>query len=194
MRVTQLATVLLILIAGGAVMYQASRVVRREGLLPLRRARYHLSQSLPAHTRSASIPEPPRRSEQAPLWGRTLVAHPDATVRRFATLVLSGAGAEVTTVAEPKELIASLRHANYDAVIVNAGLSGECAAVDVYRWLQMNQREGIRRLLIAVAEEDEAEARQLSQQTGALCILTPFGASDLVAMTRLVLERAERQG
>ena len=170
----------------GALVYRTYKVRLHSATLPLRPT-YELP------------PGPPPRSEVAgvgkggPLAGRVLVVHPQQAVRDFAHTVLAGAGAEVLVLGRGEDAMVRLERAQYDAIVISDQLPEGWTGREIYRWLERNQPGAERRLVLALAGESDEELQVFLEESRALTISTPFGVSDLLAMTRLAIARSRAQ-
>jgi tetratricopeptide (TPR) repeat protein len=182
----QLAMLGMVAVAVGAVAYRKYSVrLRSETLLPRR------AYELPP----ASLVPPPRPAagKEGQLAGRVLVVHPQQAVRDFAHQVLAGAGAEVLALGRGEDAMVRLDRAQYDAIVVSDQLPEGWSGREIYRWLAKNQPGAERKFVLALAEEADAEMQLFLEESRALTISTPFGVSDLLAMTRLAMARSRAQ-
>jgi len=179
------AATLLILTAGGMLAYRTRRRRPASGPLPVSRVRFELPASPLAQRAEAAAP----RGESI-LGGRVLVVHPEEEVLDFTRKVLAGAGAEVLALSRGEDALVRLGKGQYDAVILNETISGGWTGMEIYRWMQQKNPGSEKKVMLAVSDMSDPERRQFVDDTGVLCITTPFGVSDLIAMTRLLQQKA----
>jgi len=185
----QLAVLGMVAVVVGAIAYRTYTVrLHSEALLPRR------AYELPP----ASLVPPPRpevacAGRGGPLAGRVLVVHPQQAVREFAHQVLAGAGAEVLALGRGEDAMVRLDRAQYDAIVVSDQLPAGWSGREIYHWLAQNQPGAERKFVLALAEEADAEMQLFLEESRALTISTPFGVSDLLAMTRLAMARSRAQ-
>ncbi len=195
-----------VLLASGALAYRTRRVLaagasmRRRPLPELRRP-YELppsSLSSDAQVGAGVLACPAERSSANALtpqpatllWGRILVVHPDEQAREFTRRVLAGAGAEVLTLSRGEDALAHLEKSAYDVLLVNHQLPGGWTGMELYRWVRQHQPGAERSLLLVHPAQDDPHADQFLEESGALALTAPFTVSDLLAITRLALEKA----
>lgn len=185
----QLTMLGMVAVVVGAIAYRKYGVRLHSATLPLRRV-YELPPASPV---------PPPRSVAAyagkggPLAGRVLVVHPQPAVRDFAQRVLAGAGAEVLALGRGEDAMVRLDRAQYDAIVVSDQLPEGWSGREIYRWLERNQPGAERKFVLALVDEADAEMQLFLEESRALTISTPFGVSDLLAMTRLAMARSKTQ-
>jgi tetratricopeptide (TPR) repeat protein/CheY-like chemotaxis protein len=185
----QLAMLGMVTVVVGAIAYRTYSVRLRSATLPPRRV-YELPPASPV---------PPPRSaavcggKGGPLAGRVLVVHPQQAVRDFAQQVLAGAGAEVLVLGRGEDAMVRLDRAQYDAIVISDQLPAGWSGREIYRWLERNQPGAERKFVLALADEADAEMQLFLEESRALTISTPFGVSDLLAMTRLAMARSRAQ-
>ncbi len=148
----------------------------------------------PADAAAPAEPAPRPRPETL-LWGRILVVHPDEQVLEFTRRVLSGAGAEVLTLRRGEDALACLEKSRlekfaYDVLLVNDRLPGGWTGMEIYRWVQQHQPGAERSLMLVHSGQGDTHTRQFLEESGALGLAAPFSVSDLLAITRLALEKA----
>ena len=173
----------------GALVYRTYRVRQHSATLAMRRT-FELPPASP-------VP-PPRPAvvyagKGGPLAGRVLVVHPQQAVRDFAHTVLAGAGAEVLALGRGEDAMVRLERAQYDAIVISDQLPEGWTGREIYRWLERNQPGAERKLVLALAGETDEELQVFLEESRALTISTPFGVSDLLAMTRLAIARSRAQ-
>lgn len=169
----------------GAIAYRRYSVRLHSATLPPRRT-YELP--------SASLVPPPRPvTKGGALAGRVLVVHPQQAVRDFAQQVLAGAGAEVLVLGRGEDAMVRLDRAQYDAIVISDQLPAGWSGREIYRWLERNQPGAERKFVLALVDEADAEMQLFLEESRALTISTPFGVSDLLAMTRLAMARSRAQ-
>ncbi|MGH9579906.1 MAG: tetratricopeptide repeat protein, partial [Terriglobales bacterium] len=178
------AATLLMLAASGMLAYRTRRLRRSSGPLPVNRVRFEL----PPSTLQAREKEGAR--EDALLAGRVLVVHPEEEVLDFTRKVLASAGAEVLGLSRGEDAMVRLEKGHYDAVILNETIPGGWSGMEIYRWMQKRSPGSEKRVMLAVPDLSDPERRQFVDDTGVLCITTPFGVSDLIAMTRLLQQKS----
>jgi DNA-binding response OmpR family regulator len=86
-----------------------------------------------------------------------------------------------------------LERAQYDAIVISDQLPEGWTGREIYRWLERNQPGAERKFVLALAGDTDAEMQLFLEESGALTISTPFGVSDLLAMTRLAIARSRAQ-
>lgn len=185
----QLAMLGMVAVVVGALAYRTYSVrLHSETLLP-RRA-YELPPGSPV---PPPRPVEARAGKEGPLTGRVLVVHPQQAVRDFAHQVLAGAGAEVLALGRGEDAVVRLDRVQYDAILISDQLPAGWSGREIYRWLERNQPGAERKFVLALADEADAEMQLFLEESQALTISTPFGVSDLLAMTRLAMARSRAQ-
>ncbi|MCI0403258.1 MAG: tetratricopeptide repeat protein [Acidobacteria bacterium] len=159
--------------------------------------------SQPARTEHAAKVEPVRVEQPVPpvqpntlLWGRVLVVHPDEQVLEFARRVLAGAGAEVLALRRGEDALVRLEKSRqdksgYDALLVNDRLPGGRTGMEIYRWVKQYQPGAERSVMLVHSGQSDTHTEQFLEESDALGVAAPFNVSDLLAMTRLALDKAK---
>jgi CheY-like chemotaxis protein len=185
----QLAMLGMVAVVVGALAYRRYSVrLHSAALLPRR-----------AYELPPGSPVPPSRSVAAcagkggPLAGRVLVVHSQQAVRDFAQQVLAGAGAEVLALGRGEDAMVRLDRVQYDAIVISDQLPAGWSGREIYRWLERNHPGAERKFILALADETDAEMQLFLEESRALTISSPFGVSDLLAMTRLAMARSRAQ-
>ncbi|MGH9651641.1 MAG: hypothetical protein ACRD3I_14380, partial [Terriglobales bacterium] len=145
---------------------------------------------------SNAVPPAPRTHPSTLLWGRVLVVHPDEQVLEFTRRVLAGAGAEVLALRRGEDALVRLEKSRqeksgYDALLVNDRLPGGWTGMEIYRWVKQHQPGAERSVMLVHSGLNDAHTEQFLEESGALGVTAPFNVSDLIAMTRLALDKAK---
>jgi len=150
------------------------------------------SKAEPEKTQPPAAPTLPNRL----LWGRVLVVHPDEQVLEFTRRVLAGAGADVLALRRGEDALMRLEKSRqeksgYDALLVNDRLPGGYTGMEIYRWVQQHQPGAERSVMLVHSGQNDAHTQQFLDESGALGVTAPFNVSDLIAMTRLALDKSK---
>ncbi len=138
-------------------------------------------------TAPAGPPPAPARAETL-LWGRVLVVHPDEQVLEFTRRVLVGAGAEVLALRRGEDAMVRLEKTTYDALLLNDQLPGGWTGMEIYRWVKQHQPGAERSVMLV--HSGLSHTQQFLEENGAVGVTAPFNVSDIIAITRLALDKA----
>lgn len=158
--------------------------------------------SLPVKIESTKVEAERTQPPAAPplpnrlLWGRVLVVHPDEQVLEFTRRVLAGAGADVLALRRGEDALLRLEKSRqeksgYDALLVNDRLPGGYTGMEIYRWVKQHQPGAERSVMLVHSGLNDAHTQQFLDESGALGVTAPFNVSDLIAMTRLALDKSK---
>ena len=183
----QLAMLGMFATIAGAIAYRTLRVRRRPVSLAARQVLELPPSSL------LSPPRPASPAKEGALSGRILIVHPHEAVRDFANRALTGAGAEVLALERGEAAVAGLEKWPYDAIVASDHLPEGWSGREIYRWLERNQPGAERSFLLVLTGEPDPEMQAFLDESRPLTIVAPFGVSDLLAMTRLAMDRSRAQ-
>jgi DNA-binding response OmpR family regulator len=79
----------------------------------------------------------------------------------------------------------------YDALLVNDRLPGGYTGMEIYRWVKQHQPGAERSVMLVHSGLNDAHTQQFLDESGALGVTAPFNVSDLIAMTRLALDKSK---
>jgi PAS domain S-box-containing protein len=146
---------------------------------------------LPALARPMpAVAAAPAVHRDAPLHGRVLLLDDEEPVLEFEREVLRSAGADVLACADAEDAISRLRDEHFDAIIVDGKMPGRLGGFEVYAWLRSNRPGMEKNVVLAVSNVNDPEMRRFIEETGVLCLPKPFDVSDLIAVTRRLLQNA----
>jgi CheY-like chemotaxis protein len=158
--------------------------------------------TVPGSARSAAVAPPSPAVVPAPQAAPapTSASKPDAPLRvllvggepewvRFQMDVLAADGAEVELCDANKRAVDRLARAEFDAIIVDAEMTGDNAAPAVRRWLAKNRPGMEKRLIVSVGDLCDARTSALLEEARALTLTRPCGVQDLLVIVRLAVQR-----
>jgi tetratricopeptide (TPR) repeat protein/CheY-like chemotaxis protein len=183
----QLAMLGMVATVAGAIAYRTLRVRRR----PVSLAARHVLELPPSSL--VSPPRPASAGKAGALAGRVVVVHPHEAVRDFAHRALAGAGAEVVALERGDDAVAGLEKRPCDAIVVSDHLPLGWSGREIYRWMERNQPGAERSFVLVITGEPDPEMQAFLDESRPLSLVAPFGVSDLLAMTRLAMERSRAQ-
>lgn len=165
---------ILVLLAGAILFWQARRTVQ-------------LARALTKEDSPRLLLARRRETETEKLLsGQVLIVHPDPALCEYVCSVLGTAGANVEAAENIAVALGWLENVECDAVIVSEQQVGGRPATDLFLWLK-SRRPATE--LVLVTDDASSQTATLLQRGGALVLLEPFSASDVLAMTRLALGR-----
>jgi len=150
-----------------------------------------LAVRLPATGQATAVEEPvaaPRRDMA--IQGRILLVEDEEGVMEFERDVLTGAGAQVTTVMNEERAKLLLQERTFDAVIIDGKMANHWSAPDAYRWLAKTCPGMEKHLLFTFSNLPEPEIRTFLRDNHVPCLVKPFEVSDLISQARRVLQKA----
>jgi two-component system NtrC family sensor kinase len=150
---------------------------------------------LPSAGRAAAPqPEPAAPRRDTALKGMILLVEDEETVLEFERDVLSGAGAEVTTVNSVEAMKSMLEDHAFDALIINGKMPGANSVQETHGWL-LNSHPQLRgRFLFTFSSLAEPEVRSFLDQNSVRFLVKPFEVSDLITSTRRLLAKTKAAG
>jgi two-component system NtrC family sensor kinase len=150
---------------------------------------------LPSVGRAAAPqPEPEAPRRDTALKGMILLVEDEETVLEFERDVLSGAGAEVTTVNSVEAMKSMLEDHAFDALIINGKMPGANSVQETHGWL-LNSHPQLRgRFLFTFSSLAEPEVRSFLDQNSVRFLVKPFEVSDLITSTRRLLAKTKAAG
>jgi len=150
---------------------------------------------LPSAGRAAAPqPEPAAPRRDTALKGMILLVEDEETVLEFERDVLSGAGAEVTTVNSVEAMKSMLEDHAFDALIINGKMPGANSVQETHSWL-LNSHPQLRgRFLFTFSSLAEPEVRSFLDQNSVRFLVKPFEVSDLITSTRRLLAKTKAAG
>lgn len=129
----------------------------------------------------------PAPKPNAPL--RVLLVGGEPEWVRFQMDVLAADGAEVELCDGNKRAVDRLARAEFDAIIVDAEMTGDNAAPAIRRWLAKNRPGMEKRLIVSVGDLCDARTSALLEEARALTLTRPCGVQDLLVIVRLAVQR-----
>ncbi|HYX52389.1 MAG TPA: ATP-binding protein [Candidatus Limnocylindrales bacterium] len=129
-----------------------------------------------------------RREPQ--LEGRVLLIDDEEAVLDYEREVLAAAGLRVTTATSGRYAIELLEQEQFDGILLDNKIPGEVSSEDVYRYLEKNLPELLRKTVLVLSNISDPEARAFVDATQVLCLVKPFEVADLLAAARRMLRRA----
>jgi len=139
---------------------------------------------------AAHEPPLPVVRHDGPLHGRVLLVDDEESVLEFEREVLRSAGAEVFAFGDGEDAISRLRNENFDAIIVDGKMPGAWGGTEIYHWLRSNRPGMETNVIFAVSNVNDPAMRKFIEETGVSCLTKPFDVSDLVSVTRRLLQKA----
>jgi PAS domain S-box-containing protein len=141
------------------------------------------------HAAISPPPEPVAAQHERALDGRILLVEDEEAVLEFERDVLSGAGAQVTTVTSADKMRTALATQSFDAMIINGKMPGSGSVAESRRWLTENFPELARHLLFTFSSLAEPEVRGFLEKSNVPFLVKPFEVGDLIANARRLLVR-----
>ena len=133
---------------------------------------------------------PPQRRE-FPISGRILLVEDEEAVLEFERDVLTGAGAQVTTLMNAEEVKSLVGREPFDALIINGKMPGGWSVQEVYSWLATQAPGMEKRVLFTFSSVPEPETRAFLQENNVPSLAKPFEVADLIAQARRLLPKAQ---
>ena len=160
--------------------------------------------TVPGSARPAAVAPPSPAVVPAPQAARAPAPapapKPDATLRvllvggelewvRFQMDVLAADGAVVELCDANKRAVDRLARAEFDAIIVDAEMTGDNAAPAIRRWLAQHRPAMQKRLVVSVGNLCDARTATLLDEARALTLTRPCSVQDLLVIVRLASQR-----
>ncbi len=168
---------------------KTGRAERVEKAEPAAQAEPEKTAKTEAEEAAHAAPLPARARPETLLWGRVLVVHPDEQVLEFTRRVLVGAGAEVLALRRGEDAMVRLEKTTYDALLLNDQLPGGWTGMEIYRWVKQHQPGAERSVMLV--HSGLSHTQQFLEENGAVGVTAPFNVSDIIAITRLALDKAK---
>ena len=121
------------------------------------------------------------------LIGRVLLVEPYETTLGFEREVLTAAGLQVVGLVPEENPIEMLTQESFDLIILDSKLSGPCTSGDILRWMQISSPGLFAKTVLIVANIADPGDSVLNHAAKVLCMVKPYGVSDLLAVVRRVL-------
>jgi two-component system NtrC family sensor kinase len=140
----------------------------------------------------AELPEmaaPIANRREAVLVGKVLLVEDEEAVLEFERDVLVGAGAEVTTSMSIEDTKHLINDKDYDVIVMNGVMPGECSAKEIYEWILTNHPGREKSLLLTFSTVTDHETRSFLQQRGVPSLAKPFEVADLISHVRALSQR-----
>jgi DNA-binding response OmpR family regulator len=113
----------------------------------------------------------------------------EEAVLEFERDVLVGAGAEVTTSMSIEDTKHLINDKDYDVIVMNGVMPGECSAKEIYEWILTNHPGREKSLLLTFSTVTDHETRSFLQQRGVPSLAKPFEVADLISHVRALSQR-----
>ena len=123
------------------------------------------------------------------LEGNVLLVDDEEAVLDFGREVLSAAGLQVVTVPSGAEAVESLKHEDFDILLLDSKIPGTWSSEQVFEWLQQNRPELVPRTVFVLSDISDLGVRAFVDATKIFCLVKPFEVSDLLAVVRRALRR-----
>jgi len=147
--------------------------------------------TLPAAGQTAlsesAVPLPLRESA---IQGSLLLVEDEEAVLEFERDVLSGAGAQVTTVLNIDGMKSRITAGQFDAVVINGKMSAEWNAAEIYRWMEERQPRLCRHVLFTFSTMVEPDLRTFMSEQKIPYLVKPFEVGELIGHVRKLLTKA----
>jgi DNA-binding NtrC family response regulator len=104
--------------------------------------------------------------------------------------VLSGAGAQVTTVLNIDGMKSRITAGQFDAVVINGKMSAEWNAAEIYRWMEERQPRLCRHVLFTFSTMVEPDLRTFMSEQKIPYLVKPFEVGELIGHVRKLLTKA----
>src|SRR6476469_292777 len=125
------------------------------------------------------------------LEGQVLLVDDEEAVLDFEREVLTAAGLTILTANSGAQAIEYLSHEVIDAVFLDSKIPGEWSSEDVYRYMEKNSPDLVRKTILVLSNVSDPALRTFVDATQIFCLVKPFEVSDLLAVARRVLRRAQ---
>jgi two-component system NtrC family sensor kinase len=123
------------------------------------------------------------------LEGNVLLVDDEEAVLDFGREVLSAAGLQVVTVPSGAEAVESLKHEDFDILLLDSKIPGTWSSEQVFEWLQKNRPELVPRTVFVLSDISDLGVRAFVDATKIFCLVKPFEVSDLLSVVRRALRR-----
>jgi two-component system NtrC family sensor kinase len=139
----------------------------------------------------APSPATEAASRVGALNGRILLIEDEDSVLEFERDVLSGAGAQVSTVTNLERMKAVLDSQPFDALIMNGKMPGSVSVPETRRWIIENWPQLTGHFLFTFSSLAEPEVRRFLEQNNIQFLVKPFEIGELIASARRLLLRTQ---
>jgi two-component system NtrC family sensor kinase len=130
-----------------------------------------------------------RRESQ--LEGRVLLVDDEEPVLDFEREVFTAAGLKVVTVTSGALAIERLEEEEFDAVFLDSKIPGDWSSEEVYHWIAQSRPHVTSKTVLVLSNVSDSKVRAFVEATKILCLVKPFEVSDLLAVVRRLLRRAQ---
>jgi DNA-binding response OmpR family regulator len=125
------------------------------------------------------------------LEGSVLLVDDEEAVLDFEREVLSAAGLKVAMVSSGAEAVESLKHDDFDFLLLDSKIPGTWSSEEVFHWIEQNRPELVPRTVFVLSNVSDPGVRAFVDATKIFCLVKPFEVSDLLAVARRVLRRVK---
>jgi two-component system, NtrC family, sensor kinase len=122
------------------------------------------------------------------LRGRILLVDDEEPILELERQALIFAGAEAVGVTSARDAILSLQSETFDAVIADAGITGDATVADLHRWIASNRPGLEKHLALASSSPGDPDLRLFVEQTRTLCIAKPFTVPEFLDLVQRALK------
>jgi tetratricopeptide (TPR) repeat protein len=140
---------------------------------------------------AAPAAAPVSTSARFKLRGRILLINESTATLSLQRSVLAGAGAEIVSATEVPVAVSLLSKEKFDAVIVDADLSGSWSWLDVHKWLEKNSPVLASRMLLVCPANPDPELAQRIQRAQIGSISKPLDVKQLLSVTHSLLANVQ---
>ncbi len=121
--------------------------------------------------------------------GRVLLVEDEEAVLEFERDVLVGAGAEVRTSMSVEETKQLLRETEFDVIVMNGVMPGECRAAEIYEWIATNCPGQEKGLIFTFSTVTNPDTRRFIQERNVPSLSKPFEVADLITQVKALSQR-----
>ncbi len=132
---------------------------------------------------------PASSRRESVLVGRVLLVEDEEAVLEFERDVLVGAGAEVRTSLSVEETKQLLSDTEFDVIVMNGVMPGECRASEIYEWIATNCPGQEKGLMFTFSTVTDPETRSFIQERNVPSLSKPFEVADLISQVRALGQR-----
>lgn len=125
------------------------------------------------------------------LTGRVLLVESKEAALGFEREVLVAAGLQVLALNSKNNALEKLQQEAFDMVVLDSQLNGACNCDDVLCWMRGSQSDLIAKTILVVANIAEPGMDVLKHASNVICLVKPYGVSDLLGVVRRVLRTAK---
>jgi len=128
------------------------------------------------------------------LKGRVLLVESREAALSFEREVLTAAGLQALVLNSHDHAIERLQQEHFDVVLLDSRLSGACACEDVLSSMRNSHADLAAKTILVVANIADPGMDVLKHSTNVICMVKPYGVSDLLGVVRRVLRTAKAAG